>query len=260
MKITKSIIAALFVLLTAQMASAYYCPSAGRWLSRDPIGEPGFQALQATTKAPQVGNVPSSQPARWLNRDPIGEKGGKNLYCFVINNPINLVDKDGRQETFPNPEPTPYSSSSDGSGLNYVTIKKCNVLVFYGHGFADTLSDGSPVDWKMLTPAELNESDLPARVKNELYSSAEVYGCNTGHYVQVQTPTPGAENPMTSVYINTGIDGLWSRARAQAKAICSSVKCPCKTVTITFENRLSWYERDGEFFLSSTKTETIKCH
>src|ERR1035437_9273324 len=44
MKTTKSIIVTLFVLLTAQIASAYYCPSTGRWLSRDPVGEPGFEA------------------------------------------------------------------------------------------------------------------------------------------------------------------------------------------------------------------------
>jgi RHS repeat-associated protein len=29
---------------------------------------------------------------RWISRDPIGEKGGKNLNCFVGNNPINGAD------------------------------------------------------------------------------------------------------------------------------------------------------------------------
>jgi len=29
---------------------------------------------------------------RWLNRDPIGENGGINLYGYVGNNPVNLVD------------------------------------------------------------------------------------------------------------------------------------------------------------------------
>lgn len=36
-------------------------------------------------------------PGRWINRDPIGEKGGQNVYAFVDNSPQNWVDTDGRQ-------------------------------------------------------------------------------------------------------------------------------------------------------------------
>ncbi|MCI5180814.1 MAG: RHS repeat-associated core domain-containing protein, partial [Candidatus Electrothrix sp. AW3_4] len=32
---------------------------------------------------------------RWINRDPIGEAGGMNLYGFVFNNPVSLVDPTG---------------------------------------------------------------------------------------------------------------------------------------------------------------------
>lgn len=32
---------------------------------------------------------------RWINRDPIGEAGGKNLYCYVNNSPITMVDELG---------------------------------------------------------------------------------------------------------------------------------------------------------------------
>jgi hypothetical protein len=81
MKTAKSIIVVLFVLLTAQIASAYYCPSTGRWLSRDPIGEPGFRALQMASVA----------PSRWINRDPI-KKGGPSLYQFVGDDSINRID------------------------------------------------------------------------------------------------------------------------------------------------------------------------
>ncbi|NNC90308.1 MAG: hypothetical protein HKN82_17785 [Akkermansiaceae bacterium] len=32
---------------------------------------------------------------RWLSLDPLGESGGLNLYSFVLNDPVNLVDPDG---------------------------------------------------------------------------------------------------------------------------------------------------------------------
>lgn len=34
---------------------------------------------------------------RWLNRDPIGEEGGINLYGYVFNDPVNLIDDWGMQ-------------------------------------------------------------------------------------------------------------------------------------------------------------------
>lgn len=90
MKTAKSIIVVLSVLLTAQVALAFYCPATGRWLSRDPIGEPGFQLLQQvsqTTHAPAV--MPSS--SRWIHRD----SADGNSYAFVHNNSISYVDPVG---------------------------------------------------------------------------------------------------------------------------------------------------------------------
>ncbi len=39
----------------------------------------------------------SSAMGRWLNRDPLGEVGGINLYAFVQNDPVNLIDQFGLQ-------------------------------------------------------------------------------------------------------------------------------------------------------------------
>lgn len=83
---------ALFIALWAtQTASAWYDPSTGRWLTRDPIGEPGFQTSQAAHVAAGV----SASPGRWISRDPIGELGGLNLYAYVGNNPLNNVNPSG---------------------------------------------------------------------------------------------------------------------------------------------------------------------
>ena len=35
------------------------------------------------------------ETGRWINRDPIGEQGGLNLYGFVANDPMNLIDPFG---------------------------------------------------------------------------------------------------------------------------------------------------------------------
>ena len=92
MKATKSIVVFLFVLVTAQIASAYYCPATGRWLSRDPIGEPGFQTLQMASVVQPVASPAQLPPSRWIRRDQITERGGQNLYRFVGNNPISSID------------------------------------------------------------------------------------------------------------------------------------------------------------------------
>ncbi len=43
---------AFAALFSANQASAYYSPSTGHWLSRDPMGEPGFEALRASSRVP----------------------------------------------------------------------------------------------------------------------------------------------------------------------------------------------------------------
>jgi len=37
----------------------------------------------------------SANLSRWMNRDPIGPKGGRNLYVFVRNRPLGLIDRYG---------------------------------------------------------------------------------------------------------------------------------------------------------------------
>lgn len=98
---------ALFVtMLAAQTVLAYYNPSTGRFLSRDPIGEPGFQLLQRPQGPSQIGPVPVAQlSSRWINRDPGGEDteseesagallrpGQQSPYLFLSNDPNNGID------------------------------------------------------------------------------------------------------------------------------------------------------------------------
>ncbi len=97
----KLTIAALCV-WTLQSALAFYDPTVGRWLSRDPIGEPGFMTLIHATYTPTA--LPA--PSRWIVRDPIILQrfpkteiiSGANIYEFDRNNPINRVDLFGLQD------------------------------------------------------------------------------------------------------------------------------------------------------------------
>jgi len=45
----------------------------------------------------------SSDHQRWTSRDRAGEEGGQNLSCFVLNDPDDLVDLDGRAPDRPGP-------------------------------------------------------------------------------------------------------------------------------------------------------------
>jgi hypothetical protein len=83
------------VLFVANQASAYYSPSTGRWLSRDPVGEPGFETLHAVSAVPRVGQVASATalpPGRLFVRDSEAAKNEPNRYGFVNNHPVNDID------------------------------------------------------------------------------------------------------------------------------------------------------------------------
>ncbi len=94
MKTKKSIIVVLFVLLSAQIASAYYCPSTGRWLSRDQIGEVGFTLLKDGQQAFVRKTVTPKDLIDQVNKIFINI-GGPNYYEFVNDNPVSVVDPDG---------------------------------------------------------------------------------------------------------------------------------------------------------------------
>ncbi len=51
---------------------------------------------------------------RWISRDPIGEEGGLNLYGFVGNDGVGIIDYLGRQ-TLTTPSGIPYSVGGGGS-------------------------------------------------------------------------------------------------------------------------------------------------
>jgi hypothetical protein len=89
------ILFALIVVFATNQASAYYSPSTGRWLSRDPMGEPGFELLRASSAVPKVGQVASAAslpPSRLFKRDPIVAQKELNPYGFLQNDSMGKID------------------------------------------------------------------------------------------------------------------------------------------------------------------------
>lgn len=79
-------------LVLCQDARAFYNPSTGRWLSRDPVGELGF-SLGEIREQPFVVSTTENSTER-INR-LLSEPDGPNICAFVLNNPVAMFDRYG---------------------------------------------------------------------------------------------------------------------------------------------------------------------
>jgi len=76
-----------------QVRYRYLHPTLGRWLTRDPLYEPGFKLLRGQTISVwDPGLNQSKEISIKQNDDPIQEKGLCNLFEFVNNNPTTTID------------------------------------------------------------------------------------------------------------------------------------------------------------------------
>ena len=120
---TFSINAAGFVGSSKSYSTVSSAPSSFSWAS--PVT---FFPCRFSTKPldPDIGlyyygyRYYDPQTGRWPSRDPIGERGGLNLYGFVGNKSINLIDYIG------------LFSVNEGSNSHYVTSDGDNIHVSIG--------------------------------------------------------------------------------------------------------------------------------
>jgi hypothetical protein len=114
-------VAAICLLFVTLQANAFYNPSAGRWLSRDPSGESGGINLHSFTDNSPINNVDRNGLDTYICNRKIGAKGGDTSRS--INNPathtfIFITDENGNVTgTFS------WGNSADPHGWNFNQIE-----------------------------------------------------------------------------------------------------------------------------------------
>lgn len=149
---------------------------------------------------------------RWLSRDPIGEVGGPNLYEFVKNSPINLVDPTGRYT---------YEGSLD-----------MFLEFWFGRG------RGGGVSQRMLDDV-ISSSPVQSFLQSALVDGRALWKCGESQDF-ARTLSLDQFNPATDMkwYSAAGLDwiltGNWQLyllAKCTAKCSPSFEGCPCKCYT-----------------------------
>jgi len=168
------------------VAQAYYKPQTGRWLSRDPVGEPGFQVLQAASGAPRA--VPASAdtalPAgRWFERDS-EVLSGPSLYGFVFNSPLNVVDVLGL---------CPCKCKSVKGGPFQDSITHSNPV-------PNRLSVGVNVPWKVTVDGDNNQCQCKYIENGNIWGQVHFHG---GPTLEQNKPFPNVvTDPIPCTYSN----------------------------------------------------------
>jgi RHS repeat-associated protein len=181
---------------------------------------------------------------RWLSRDPAEESDGPNIYAFVKNTPLMLVDRNGRESWGPpftppsgnTPPANPFApfwgppSWERAPGSPTVTVKECNIVIFIGHN--NTVPQGP-----------INNMPCSAAHVISCGGGAGGYNWNPG---QPQTGVPGAPGNFgpestATVDMHTAARLLKQSveaAKKTAEGICKDKNRCCKEVLIDVESSM----------------------
>jgi RHS repeat-associated protein len=215
-----------------------YNPIIGRWLSRDPIGEPGQTLIVNSNRRMSR----RSRPAELYQ--------GPNLFAYVANNPNSWVDPDGRAlwgpSFSPQSVPNPSSALQDVDYPWYVDVfgAVCDVgsVVSICFDIATIPSGEGAVATVCLQACKQN---LKRRIKEKIACDAlyrRIHGNPPG--------TGACDKPQSCQKDGVPIKGMpvgWYLERAANALECSALrtawlkKCACKGL----KNK-KWHGKDWE--------------
>lgn len=166
------LLAAFISFTLADAASAYYSPRLGRFLNRDPIGEPGATPVRT-----------GRQPTQFIPRDPIRPDADPNRYAAVRNNPLNLVDPDGMA---PTPMPPPWDRPSPAGDDCGIQVHQSPLCLIGGAGGGEL--GHTWLTWGSGGAGET--ADCPKNYINEPYAECQKkYVNNKWHVGKVDSGT-----------------------------------------------------------------------
>jgi len=216
MKTTRNQLLAIGYAITLLFAgthqvSAFYNPSAGRWLNRDPIQETAFEnAFQSTESPPDAAGLALFLPAF------IDRTFGENLYAFLRNEPVSSVD---------------YLGLLKGSQQTR-TIPDCAIEIYAGHGYLDKAFNE---DGTLKNSSALDRLKYPHILKGTKCSAGGIIACNAARFATVNNPIPGVSLDDTEITKARGLNAIDSAfANAKLHALTMCMDCPsCQEITIT---------------------------
>ncbi|PAT38973.1 RHS repeat-associated core domain-containing protein, partial [Vandammella animalimorsus] len=185
---------------------------------------------------------------RYLQSDPIGLDGGVNYFIYAFNNSLLLTDSNGLS-----PQSPPEWNKPQGSAH----VNKCTVASWYGHGASNSNEELDQISRTQRN--RLQSLSIPIDVTNDDCSAAEVYGCKTGRFVNIQNQVEGATCPLGDVpNWRSGSGSVIERGRAQAKKLCQTCCKDCSFIMFYFYNTTTGAERMLTFTHKSF-VESIPC-
>lgn len=199
----KHMLAAVVLLLglvLGQDALAFYNPSTGRWLNRDPIGEAAF-----------FSNF-SQKDSRFSDQNFYFNS---IAYGFVRNDSISLLD---------------YRGLLKGASATQ-TIPDCNIEIYAAHGF---LNPAFNDDGTLKNPNDVDRLAFPHHLKGSTKcSGGAIIACNTAKFATIENPISGVsmdDSEISWAVGSTKISSTVDGAKSFAESICKN--CACEKVTI----------------------------